>query len=188
MAYPRILRSVGALASAACVLALSNSAWAVDGPLFLATAHGGMATELGAGATLELRLLSEVCLGGTFDLGKNFYGSRGDYTYLGPAAHGSFGWKLGESFELRPFFGARFPLNLSASDPSKYKIVDNSIVAFTTALRFSYMFDVLLVGLQVDYTPHGVTWEDVASGKREDKTEHLVRASAVVGIALGKPE
>lgn len=188
MACARFLRSVGALTAAACVLALSESAWAADGPRFLATAHGGMATELGMGATVELRLLSEVCLGGTFDLGKDYNGTHGSYTYLGPAAHGSFAWKLGENMELRPFFGARFPLNLSASDGSKYKIVDNSVVAFTTALRFSYMFDLFLVGAQFDFTPHGVTWQEVATGKQEDTQEYLMRASVVFGIALGKGE
>jgi hypothetical protein len=188
MAYARFLRSLGALASAAGVLAISTSAWAVEGPLFLTSVHGGMATELGMGATLELRALGEVCLGGTFDLGKDFNGTHGAYTYLGPAAHGSFGWKLGESFELRPFFGARFPLNLSASDESKYKIVDNSVVAFTTALRGSYMFDMFFVGVQFDFTPHRITWEEVATGKQVDSQEYLMRASAVFGIALGKPE
>ncbi len=176
---------VGSLAAAAVVGALSPSARAADrGPRFLGSLHGGAATEGGGGVTAEVRLFGSVCAGASFDLGRNFVGTHGSYDYLGPALHGSYGIRIGDIFEIRPFFGARFPFNLEAKSP-EYKISDHSSVAFTTALRASFFIDWFVIGLQGDLTPHGVKWQELATGKTDEKTEYLIRASLVLGVALG---
>jgi len=182
MARSWLLQSIGALAA---VLTFAPSASADKGPRFLASLHGGAATEVGGGATLELRVLDDICLGGGFDLGLNLNGAHGTYGYFGPAVHGSYGIRFADKFEVRPFFGARFPFGVKATDDVQYKIVDNASVAFTTALRVSYVFDPLFVGIQGDLTPHVVTWQNVSTGVRDENTEFLIRASLVVGIALG---
>lgn len=173
----------GMLTSA--VLLASSTAWAEDrGPRFLGSLHGGAATEGGGGVTAEVRLFGSVCAGASFDLGRNFVGTHGQYNYLGPAVHGSYGIRLADIFEIRPFFGARFPFNLEAKS-AEYKISDNTPVAFTTALRASFFIDWFVVGLQGEFTPHGVTWQELATGTTDSKTEYLIRASLVLGVALG---
>lgn len=155
------------------------------GHRFVGTLHGGMATEAGGGATLELRLLDSICLGGSFDYGVNFMGEHGSYSYLGPAVHGSYPIKFGEIFELRPLLGARFPFGLEARQAPDYKIVDSSTVAFTAALRASFYIDWFIIGLQADFTPHGLVWEQLATGSKTDSYEYMFRTSLVLGFALG---
>lgn len=155
------------------------------GHRFVATVHGGAGTEAGVGGTLELRLLDAICVGGTLDYGVNYAGTYGTYRYLGPAVHGSWSIKFADIFELRPFFGARFPLDLQTVNVPDYKIVDNHDVAFTTGLRTAFILDFFVIGLQVDFTPHGVTWEQVAMGKRLEEDEYFFRGSFVLGVALG---
>ncbi|MDI1446393.1 hypothetical protein [Polyangium sp. 6x1] len=155
------------------------------GHRFVATVHGGAGTEAGVGATMELRLLDAICLGGTFDYGVNYAGSYGTYRYLGPAVHGSWSIRLAEIFELRPFFGARFPMELQTVNVPDYKIVDNHSVAFTTGLRTAFLLDFFVIGLQVDFTPHGVTWEQISTGNRMEEDEYFFRGSFVVGVAFG---
>ena len=162
------------------------SASADKGHRFVGTLHGGMATEAGAGATLELRLLDSICLGGTFDYGINFVGEHGSYSYFGPAVHGSFPIKFGEIFELRPLIGARFPFGVEAKDAPDFKVVDNSTVAFTAALRASFYIDWFVIGLQADFTPHGLVWEQLSTGGKVDSYEYMFRTSLVLGVALGE--
>lgn len=171
--------------ASAALLGLSSSAQAADrGPRFLGSLHGGAATEGGGGITAEVRLFGSVCAGASFDLGQNFVGTHGAYNYMAPSVHGSYGIRLADIFELRPFFGARFPLNLEAKN-AEYKISEHSAVAFTTALRASFFIDWFVIGLQGEFTPHGVTWQELATNKSESKTEYLIRASLVLGVALG---
>ncbi|MDI3286852.1 hypothetical protein [Polyangium sp. 15x6] len=155
------------------------------GHRFVATVHGGAGTEAGVGGTLELRLLDAICLGGTFDYGVNYAGTYGTYRYLGPAVHGSWSIKFADIFELRPFFGARFPLDLQTVNVPDYKIVDNHDVAFTTGLRTAFILDFFVIGLQFDFTPHGVTWEQTSTGKRLEEDEYFFRGSFVLGVAFG---
>jgi hypothetical protein len=176
----------GACALAGIFTFASPAAAADKGPRFLGSLHGGAATDAGGGATLELRLFDAICLGGSFDLGVNLKGTHGHYSYMGPSAHASYGVRFAEKFEIRPFFGARFPLKVQATDPAQYKIVDVYPAAFTTALRFSYYVnDYFFLGLQGEFTPHSVTWGEVATGKKDETREYLIRASLVVGFALG---
>ena len=99
---------------------------------------------------------------------------------------GSYRFKFTESLELRPIFGARFPVNLKASDPSKYTVEVSTPVAFTAALRLAFIFDWFVIGVEGSVTPHGATWTEVATQKRIDTEETLVRAALVLGVAFGK--
>lgn len=182
-----LLRRVCALTALAALLSFAPDAAARDkGHRFLATVHGGAAGEVGGGGTAELRLLDDICVGGGVDLGLNMIGTHGSYSYLGPAVHGSYRIKLMEGLELRPFFGARFPLNLEVSDATSYTISDAAGIAFTSTLRLSYIYDIFVFGVQGDITPHVVTWQHVPTGKTEELTEYIGRASLVFGIALGR--
>jgi hypothetical protein len=181
--YVQIACSLAALATG---LTLAPSASADLGHRFVATVHGGVATEAGAGATAEVRVLEDFAFAAGFDGGVNFKGLHGSYSYLGPALGGSYRFKFSDMVELRPILGARFPVSLRASDPMQYTISDYTPVAFTGALRLMFIFDNFVVGLQGDVTPHDVTWMDVVSRKTENTEEVLVRASLVIGIAIGK--
>jgi len=179
----RIAQCVSALLG---FFALLPAASARDkGHRFVATVHGGAGTEAAVGGTLELRLLDAICLGGTLDYGVNYAGTYGSYRYLGPAVHGSWSIKFADIFELRPFFGARFPLDLQTVDAPDYKIVDNHDVAFTTGLRTAFILDFFVIGLQADFTPHGVTWQHLATGKQMKEDEYFFRGSFVLGVAFG---
>jgi hypothetical protein len=187
MSQPFLLKSACALAALSTILTFGYAAEARNkGHRFLGTVHGGAATEAGAGATAELRFLDDICIGGSFDGGLNLVGTYADYKYFAPAVHGSYRIGLGSALELRPFFGARFPLGVEVSEEgAKHRISDHAAVAFTAALRLSYIYDIFVFGVQGDFTPHVVTWQDLTTTNTVDKTEYIVRASLVFGVALG---
>lgn len=189
MAQPKLLQMICASAAVASVLAFAPSALAADkkGPLFLAVVRGGAATEAGGGTTLELAIPGSLYIGGSFDLGVNLNATYDNYSYYAPAAHGSYRISFGDYFELRPFFGARFPISMGTAEDARYAVIDHSSVAFMFAARASLIFNWFVVGAQFDLTPHWITWQDTVTGKSEETREMLMRASLVVGIALGGP-
>jgi hypothetical protein len=181
-----LLKSTCTLAALAAVLSFAPSAAARNkGHRFLGTIHGGAAGEAGGGVTAELRVLDDICIGAGFDLGVNLLGTYDSYRYYGPAVHGSFRIGVTPEIEIRPFFGARFPLGIKVAEGSEYTISDAATVAFTTSLRVSYIYDIFVFGIQGDFTPHAVTWQYLPTGKTEDQTEYIGRASLVFGVALG---
>lgn len=186
MLLPRVLKGACAASALATVLTLAPSASADLGHRFIATIHGGAATEAGAGATVELRLFDDIAAGAWFDAGVNLKGTHGQYQYYAPALTGSYRFKLSDTLELRPMFGARFPVGLKALDPSVYTVEVSTPVAFTGALRLAFIFDWFVLGVEGEFTPHGATWTEVATKKTEDTEEVLVRAALVLGVAFGK--
>lgn len=186
MLSPRFFKGAFALATVTAALTLASRADADVGHRFVGTVHGGAATEAGGGALAEVRLFDDIAAGAGFDMGVNLKGTFGKYTYYGPQLVGTYRFKFTEELELRPIFGARFPFGLKAQDPSKYTVAVSTPVAFTGGARLAFIFDWFVIGAEVEVTPHGATWTEVATKKTTDTEEVLVRAALVLGVAFGK--
>jgi hypothetical protein len=191
-----------ALPVLAAVVALSKSASADDSrkaPVFFLTAHGGVGTELTAGAFAELRLTAGLYGGGGFFLGHSWIGAYGDYDYYSVPIQVSYRIPIKEIFEIRPLAGVRLLFDMKASDRQNYDIIAHDPVAFSGGVRGSFILGKhFVVGLQVDVTPHGATWDQTCVnydcgisadpnvdtvGKPQDQLEWLVHASALIGFA-----
>jgi hypothetical protein len=196
---------IPALPVLAAVIALSEGASADDSrkaPTFLLTAHGGVGTELTAGAFAELRLTAGLYAGSGFYLGHSWYGAYGDYDYYSVPIMIGYRIEIKEIFEIRPLAGVRLLFDMKASDRQNYDITGHDAVAFSGGVRGSFILKKhFVVGLQFDVTPHGATWDQTCADvtregcklgadpnvdtvlKPEDTTEILFHASALIGFA-----
>jgi hypothetical protein len=191
--------ALSSAAAAAAILALTGSASAENSPRLMITARGGAATEASGGVSLEVRPLGDLILGGSFDIGENFSGTHGSYSFYAPAAFGGYSFYSNDFFDVRALAGARFPMKLAASEELPQTITASSTAAFLASVRLSFMIGAWVIGLQGDMSPHSITWDykcptmcdlsrndQLLAGKPVDTTEWMFRGALVFGIALGK--
>jgi hypothetical protein len=191
-----------ALSVLTAVLALASPAAAEEDPAnsapgFMVTLHGGVGNELSAGALAEFRLIGGLYIGSGFYLAHNFSADNGSYGYYSIPILAGYRFSIAEIFEIRPLVGARILLDPTVSEGSTHVITDYETVAFTGALRASFILKKhFVVGLQADVTPSGITWDQKCEsiqcadptahteGRPVDASLFLVHVSAVAGVAF----
>lgn len=185
-----ILVRGAATAAFAAVLAVASEASADYPPRFVATLHGGTWSESGGGIALELRLFGNIYLGGGFDFIFDSEGTYGNYAYNAPT--GFLGYAIAplDVFEIKLLAGVRAPLGLAEDEGESYHIVGYDPIAFTGGVRVSFLISYFVVGAQMDFTPHSVSWVPGPgiAGHPESTFELPLRLAAVLGGSFGFAE